>query len=136
VTDPLEQPSTGARRGGVIASGIGVVALVATVAVFLAGGRPYGVNIGGGLLYLLGLGAGLTGTVTLWMAWSDRDERWTAVQQRRGLTATALALLLVCACAVVSLGNVADGGVQLALIAVTAVVLAVAVLLSRPPTGR
>jgi hypothetical protein len=136
VTDPLEQPSAGARRGGLIASGVGVVALVAAVAVFLAGGTPYGVNIGGGLLYLLGLGAALTGTVMLWMAWTDRDERWTPVQQRRGLAATALALLLVCACAVVSLGDVADGGVQLVLMAATAAVLAVAVLLARPPGGR
>ena len=115
-----------------IASGIGAVALGAAVALFLAGGKPYGVNIGGGLLYLLGLGAALTGTVMLWMAWTDDDSRWAPGEQRRGLTATALALLLVCACVVVSLGNVADGGLQLALIAVTAVVLAVAVLLSRP----
>ena len=118
MTDPVDDAAAGTRRTGTVAAGLGAVALLAAAAVFWAGGRPYGVNIGGGLLYLLGLLAGLTGTVLLWMSWS-----------RRGLT--GLALLLVCACPVVTIGAVAAGVAQLALMAVTGVVLAVAALLAR-----
>jgi hypothetical protein len=139
VTDPPDPPPSpadpAARRGGLVAGTLGVVALAAAVVVFLAGGAPYGVNIGGGVLYLVGLGAALTGSVLLWMSWTDPDAGWAPRRSRRGLATTALALLLTCACVVVSLGRVAGGGVQLALIAVTAVVLAAAVLLARVPGG-
>jgi hypothetical protein len=139
VTDPLDPPpgpvDPAARRGGLVAGAFGVVALAAAVVVFLAGGTPYGVNIGGGALYLVGLGAALTGSVLLWLGWTDEDAGWPTRQSRRGLATTMLAMLLTCACVVVSLGRVASGGVQLALIAVTAVVLAVAVLLARAPAG-
>jgi hypothetical protein len=118
VTDPVDDAGAGTRRTAMVAAGVGAVALLAAAVVFWAGGRPYGVNIGGGLLYLLGLLAGLIGTVLLWMSWS-----------RRGLT--GLALVLVCACPVVTIGGVADGAAQLVLMAVTGVVLAVAALLAR-----
>jgi hypothetical protein len=139
VTDPLDPAPApadpAARRGGLVAGTLGVVALAAAVVVFLLGGDPYGVNIGGGVLYLVGLGAALTATVMLWMSWVDPDAGWPPRQSRRGLATTALALLLTCACVVVSLGRVAPGDVQLALIAVTAVVLAAAVYLARSPAG-
>src|SRR3954469_13947394 len=110
--------TAGTRTTGRIGCAIGAAALLAAGVVFWAGGPPYGVNIGGGALYLLGLLAGLIGTVLLWMSWP-----------RRGLT--GLALLLVCACPVVTIGAVAGGVAQLVLMAVTGVVLAVAALLAR-----
>jgi hypothetical protein len=118
VTDPVDETAASTRRTGVVAAAVGAVALLAAAVVFRAGGPPYGVNIGGAVLYLLGLLAGLIGTVLLWMSWS-----------RRGLT--GLALVLVCACPVVTIGGVADGAAQLVLMAVTGVVLAVAALLAR-----
>jgi hypothetical protein len=121
MTDPpadAPRDEVGGRAAGRIAAGIGAVALLAAAVVFWAGGRPYGVNIGAGALYLLGLLAGLIGTVLLWMSWS-----------RRGITGAAL--LLVCACPVITIAGVADGAAQLVLMAVTAVVLAAAALLAR-----
>jgi hypothetical protein len=118
MTDPVNDAAPGTRRAGAVTAALGAVALVGAVVLFRAGGPPYGVNIGGGGLYLLGLLAGLIGTVLLWMSWS-----------RRGLT--GLALVLVCACPVVTIGGVADGAAQLVLMAVTGVVLAVAALLAR-----
>jgi hypothetical protein len=118
VTDPGDDAAAGTRRVGVVAAGIGAVALLAAVVVFRAGGRPYGVNIGGGALYLLGLLAGLIGSVLLWMGWSGR-------------AVTGTALVLVCACPVITIGDVAGGDVQLVLMAVTAVVLATAAVLAR-----
>jgi hypothetical protein len=116
--DATHDGTAGANTTGRIAAGIGAVALLAAAAVFWAGGRPYGANIGAGALYLLGQLAGLTGTVLLWMSWS-----------RRGLT--GVALLLVCACPVITIAGVADGAAQLVLLTVTAVVLAAAALLAR-----
>src|SRR4051794_41581545 len=116
MTDPpadAPRDEVGARAAGRIAAGIGAVALLAAAVVFWAGGPPYGVNIGGGALYLLGLLAGLIGTVLLWMSWP-----------RRGLT--GLALVLVCACPVVTVGAVAGGGAQLGLMALRGGVLAAA----------
>ena len=120
MTDPVDSPQAGTRRTATVACGVAAVALLAAAVVFWAGGRPYGTNIGGGALYLLGLLAGLIGTVLLWMSWS-----------RRSLT--GVALLLVCACPVVTLAGVADGAAQLVLMAVTAVVLAAAALLAPRP---
>ena len=118
MADPVDSSAAGTRRTGAVASGVGAVTLLAAVVVFWVGGRPYGVNIGGGALYLLGLLAGLTGTVLLWMSWSRR-------------AVTGVALLLVCACPVITIAGVADGAAQLVLMAVTAVVLAAAALLAR-----
>jgi hypothetical protein len=130
VTDPLDPPADpAARRGGIVAGALGVAALAVAVVVFLAGG---GVLLGGAVL-LVGLGAALTASVLLWIAWTDEDAGWTPRRSGRGLAATTLALLLTCACVVVALGRLASSGVQLALISGTAVVLAVAVLLARPP---
>src|SRR4051794_22021702 len=110
--------TAGARTTGRIACTIGAAALLAAAVVFRAGGRPYGVNIGGGALYLLGLLAGLIGTVLLWMS-----------RPRRPVT--GVALLLVCACPVLTISAVADGAAQLVLMVVSAVVLAAAALLAR-----
>jgi hypothetical protein len=118
VTDPVDSSAAGTRRTAAVACGAGAVALPAAAVVFWAGGRPYGANIGAGALYLLGLLAGLTGTVLLWMSWSRR-------------AVTGVALLLVCACPVITIGGVADGAAQLVLLTVTAIVLAAAALLAR-----
>ena len=117
-TGASRDEEVGARTAGRIAAGIGAVALLAAAVVFWAGGRPYGANIGAGALYLLGLLAGLTGTVLLWMSWTRR-------------AVTGMALLLVCACPVITIAGVADGAAQLVLLTVTAVVLAAAALLPR-----
>jgi|SRR3954469_22468308 hypothetical protein len=116
--DATRDGTAGARTTGRIGCAIGAAALVAAAAVFWAGGRPYGANIGAGALYLLGLLAGLTGTVLLWMSWSRR-------------AVTGVALLLVCACPVITIGGVAGGAAQLVLLTVTAVVLAAAAVLAR-----
>jgi hypothetical protein len=116
MTDPLEDAAPGTRRAGMVTAGVGAVALLSAVVVFWVGGPPYGANIGGGLLYLTGLLAGLTGTVLLWMG-----------RPQRALTGTALAL--VCACPVVTIGDVASGNAQLVLMA--AIALAAAALLAR-----
>jgi hypothetical protein len=118
MADPVDEAAPGTRRAGVVAVVLGAVALLAAVVVFRAGGPPYGVNIGGGGLYLLGLLAGLTGTVLLWMSWTRR-------------AVTGVALVLVCACPVLSMSNVIGGDMQLVLMAVTAVVLAAAGVLAR-----
>jgi hypothetical protein len=118
MTDPVDDAAPGTRRVGAVAAALGAVALVGAVVLFRAGGPPYGVNIGGGGLYLLGLLAGLIGTVLLWMG-SSRH------------AVTGVALVLVCACPVLSISNVVTGDVQLVLMAVTAVALAAAALLSR-----
>ncbi|NYJ08042.1 hypothetical protein [Petropleomorpha daqingensis] len=117
MTDP-EESTAGARRTGTVACEVGAVALLAAAVVFWAGGRPYGVNIGGGGLYLLGLLAGLIGTVLLWMSSSRR-------------AVTGVALLLLCACPVITISDIADGAAQLVLMAIAAVVLAAAALLAR-----
>jgi hypothetical protein len=123
VSEPQQQTaSPGARRAGTAASALGAAALLAAAVLYWTAGPPYGVHIGAGALYLLGLFAGLCGTVLLWMG---------RAPGRPGLGWTTAALLLVTVCGVVSLAHVASGGTQIALMAVTAVVLAVAALVAR-----
>ncbi|MGY1616603.1 hypothetical protein ACI797_07615 [Geodermatophilus sp. SYSU D00691] len=126
--DRGDDPGAGAglRRAGVAVCLAAALLLLAAVTVFLAGGRPYGVNIGGGALYLLGVLVGLVGTVLLWTAAIDRP-----AGARRGFGLTVAALVLVCACPVLSLGDVLAGQLQLVLITLTAVVLAAAALVAR-----
>jgi len=124
-TTPPEPPAP--RSAAVVAGGIGVLALVAALVVYLAGGRPYGQNVAGGVLYVLGLAAALIAGVLLWMSWSP--EAPASGRRPLGLATTAAALLLTSASGVVSLSHVASGAVQLGLMAATAAVLAVAVVL-------
>jgi drug/metabolite transporter (DMT)-like permease len=98
------------------------------------GGPPYGVNIGAGALYLLGLLAGLIAAVMLWVTWAEVRPSASPGRWRWGVGTTAAALVGVSACTVISLAHVAGGTAQLVLIAVTAAVLAAAVLL--PPSSR
>src|SRR3954453_15815093 len=116
--DATHDGTAGARTTGRIGCAIGAAALLAAVVAFWAGGPPYGVDIGGGALYLLGLLAGLTGTVLLWMGSSRRAP-------------TGGALLLVWVCPGLPIGDVVGGDVQLVLMTVTAVALAVAAPLAR-----
>jgi hypothetical protein len=108
-----------------VVGGLGVIALAAAVAVYLAGGPPYGLNIGGGILYVFGLAMALTASVLLWMVWSPEDptsrRRWIA------MAATTAALVLTSVTGIVTVSHVARGPVQLVLMGATAVVLAVAV---------
>jgi hypothetical protein len=122
-TAPPEPPAP--RTAALIAGGTGVAALAAALVVYLVGGRPYGQNVGGGILYVLGLAAALTASVLLWLAWSPENP--ASGRRPLGLAGTALALLLTSASGVVSLSHVASGAVQLGLMGATAAVLAVAV---------
>jgi hypothetical protein len=118
MSDPVDEAAPGTQRAGAVTAGVGALALLAAVVAFSTAGPPYGVNIGGGALYLLGLFAGLIGTVLLWMGCSRRAP-------------TGVALLLVCVCPVLTIGDVVSGDAQLVLMAVTAVALATAALLAR-----
>jgi hypothetical protein len=123
VTEPQQETaSPGARRAGTAASALGAAALLAAAVLYWSAGPPHGVNVGAGGLYLLGLFAGLCGGVLLWMG---------RAPGRPGLGWTTAALLLVSVCGVVSLSHVTGGGVQVVLMAVTAVVLAGAALVAR-----
>jgi hypothetical protein len=130
--DPLSPDDTAAAEGSqvprsaVVSCGVAVVALVAAVVVFATAGPPYARNIAGGVLYLAGLLAGLIGGVLLWMAWAEFRERVSPGRLRLGVTTASAALVLVCACAVVTLSKVASGTAQLWLIGATAAVLLVA----------
>jgi hypothetical protein len=104
------------------ASALGAAALLVAALLFWAGGPPYGTHVGAAVLYLVGLFAGLCGTVLLWMG---------RAPGRPGLGWTTAALLLVSACGVVSLSRVVSGATQVVLMAVTAVVLAGAALVAR-----
>jgi hypothetical protein len=125
--------ASGVRRGARLFGGGAVVALVAAVVLYAVAGPPYGVNIGAGALYLLGLLAGLIAGVLLWLTWAELRPSAAPVRWRWGVGTAAAALVAVSACTVVSLAHVAGGTAQLVLIAVTAVVLAAAVLL--PPSS-
>jgi hypothetical protein len=129
VSEPTSRAVPAVRRAGRLTGAVGVVALLAALVAFLAGGSPYATDVVGVVLYVLGLAAGLFAGVLLWASWTEGGPP-TGPQARRGVGAAAVALLLVCACGVVSLGGVAPGPVQLVLIGVTAVVLAAAVLVA------
>jgi hypothetical protein len=124
-TAPPEPPAP--RTAALLAGAIGVLALAAALGVYLVGGRPYGQNVGGGILYVLGLAAALTASVLLWMAWSPVPPG--SAPRPLGLAGTTLALLLTSASGVVSLSHVAGGAVELGLMGATAAVLAIAVAL-------
>ena len=133
MTEPLDDADTDespglARTGRLTGLGGALLLLVAAVA-FWAGGAPYGRNTVAAVVYAAGLLVGLVAAVLLYMSWTQRTPR--APEAGRGIAAALTALLLVCACAVIALGNAASGGVQIVLMAVTAVVLAVAALLAR-----
>jgi hypothetical protein len=123
-TAPPEPPAP--RTAALTVGGVGAVALVAALLVFLVGGRPYGQNVGGAVLYVLGLAAGLTASVLLWMTWSAEDPG--SGRRPRGFATTAAALLLTSASGVVSLSHVANGATQLGLMGATATALASAVV--------
>jgi hypothetical protein len=78
---------------------------------------------------VVGLAVGLFAGVLLWASWTEGGPP-SGPRARRGVTAAAVATLLVCATGIISLGQVAPGAVQLVLIAVTAVALAAAVLVA------
>lgn len=124
--DGAAPSAPGAGRAASVSGAIGVVALVAAVVVFLVGGPPYGVDIGGGLLYLLGLLASLVAGVLLWLVWAEPGARSSA-RRPAGIATASGALGLTCASVVVSLSHVASAAVQFGLMIATAVVLAVAV---------
>lgn len=116
------------HRSAAVSCGIAVVALVAAVVVFATAGPPYAQNVAGGVLYLVGLLAGLIAGVLLWLDWAELREDVPPGRLRWGVTTAAASLVLVCACAVVTLSKVASGTAQLGLISATALVLAIAVV--------
>jgi hypothetical protein len=124
--DGAAASAAGASRAASVSGAIGVVALVAAVVLYLAAGPPYGVNIGAGVLYLLGLLAALVAGVLLWLVWAEPGTRGSA-RRPAGIATASGALGLTCASVVVSLSHVASAAVQFGLILATAVVLAVAV---------
>jgi hypothetical protein len=121
--DTAAQDGSQVPRSAVVSCGVAVVALVAAVVVFATAGSPYASNVAGGVLYLVGLLAGLIGGVLLWMAWAEFRERVSPGRLRWGVMTASASLLLVCACAVVTLSKVAGGTAQLWLIGATAAVL-------------
>jgi peptidoglycan/LPS O-acetylase OafA/YrhL len=128
LTEPAAEDGTGARRAGALSGGAAAVLLVAAVVAFLAGGHPYATDVAGVVLYVLGLAAGLCASVLLWVAAGTTTP---GPRRSRALGAAAVALLLVCASGVLSLGRAASGGAQLVLAVVTAAALAAAVVLGR-----
>ena len=64
----------------------------------------------------------------LWLAWSELREDVPPGRLRWGVSTATAALLLVCACAVVTLSKVAGGTAQLWLIGATALVLLLALV--------
>jgi hypothetical protein len=125
--DDLAAPAGSAvRRSALISCGLGAVALVAAVVVFAVAGPPYAQNLTGGALYLVGLLAGLVGGVVLWIAWAEVRESVSPGRLRWGVATATASVVLVSACAVVTLSKVASGTAQLALIGATALVLLVA----------
>ena len=126
-------PPPAPRTAALVAGGIAAVALAAAFGLYLAAGQPYGLNIGGGILYVLGLAAALIASVLLWMTWSPEPP--TSRRRPLGLATTALALLFTSATGVVTVSHVARGPVQLVLIGATAVILAVAVAVAVTARG-
>ena len=129
MTEPSSRAVPAVRRAGRLTGAVGAVALLAALVAFLVAGPPYATDVVGVVLYVAGLAAGLFAGVLLWASWTEGGPP-SGPQGRRGVAAAAVALLLVCACGVVSLGQVAPGAVQLVLMAVTAVALGAAVLVA------
>lgn len=117
VADPRVQ------RSAVVSCAIAVVALAAAVVVFAAAGSPYAQNLAGAVLYVVGLFAGLVGGVVLWPAWAGLRDSVTPGRLRWGVVTATASVVLVSACAVVTLSKVASGAAQLWLIGGTALVL-------------
>lgn len=107
--------------------GVAAVALVAAVVLFATTGPPYGLNIGAGALYVVGLLAGLIGAVLLWLAWAELRADVSPGRLRWGVTTAMGSLVLVCACPVMTIANVISGNAQLGLMSAAALVLVVAV---------
>lgn len=114
------------RRSALAFCGTAVVALAAAIVVFATAGPPYASNVAGGVLYLVGLLAGLIGAVVLWPAWAEVREDVRPGRLRFGVATAAASLVLVSACAVVTLSKVAGGTAQLWLIGATAAVVLLA----------
>jgi hypothetical protein len=127
VTEPTSSTVPAVRRAGRLTGAVAAVALAAAIVAFLVQGAPYGTDVAGVVLYVAGLGVGLVAGVLLWASWTEGGLP-AGPRPRRGVTAAAVAVLLVCACGVVSLGGAAPGSVQLVLMGITAAALAVAVL--------
>lgn len=132
--EPGDDGAAAVRRPAVVSGAIGVVALVAALVTYLVVGPPYGQDVAAAVLYLLGLLAALVSSVLLWMVWGAPENRFSP-RRPVGTASAALALLLTCACVVVSLGRAGGAGVQLTLMGATALVLAAAVgtLRTAPP---
>lgn len=124
--DGAPAPGSSVRRSALAFCGVAVVALAAAIVVFATAGPPYASNVAGGVLYLVGLLAGLIGAVVLWLAWAEVREDVRPGRLRWGVTTATASLVLVSACAVVTLSKVASGVAQLWLIGATAAVLLVA----------
>ena len=133
MTEPLDDADTdespGLARAGVVSGLAGALLLLVAAVAFWAGGPPYAQHTVAAVVYAAGLLAGLVAAVLVYMSWTHRTPR--PPEAARGIPVALTALVLVCACAVIALGNAAPGGVQIVLMAVTAVVLAVAALLAR-----
>jgi hypothetical protein len=126
-SDDLAAPRSSVRRSALVAGGLSIVALVAAVITFAVVGPPYATDVVAGVLYLVGLLAGLIAGVLLWLTWAEMREDVTPERLRWGVMTATASLVLVSACAVVTLSKVASGGTQLWLIGATAFVTAVAV---------
>jgi hypothetical protein len=127
VSEPTSSAVPTIRRAGRWTGVVAAVALLAALVAFLVGGPPYATDVVGIVLYVAGLGTGLFAGVLLWASWTEGGPPSTQLA-RRGVATAAVALLLVCACGVVSLGDAAPGTVQLLLMALTALSLVTAVL--------
>lgn len=124
--DGASATGSSVRRSALAFCTVAVVALGAAIVVFATSGPPYASNVAGGVLYLVGLLAGLIGAVVLWLAWAEVREDVRPARLRWGMATATTSLVLVSACAVVTLSKVAGGNAQLWLIGATAAVLLLA----------
>jgi hypothetical protein len=106
---------SGTRTAGAVSDALAAVALLVAAVVFWVAGAPYDQDLLGVLLYPAGLLLGVIGSVLLWMA---------AGGPGRALVLPAAGLALCFLATVLSLGRAVPGSVQVALMAVTGVVLA------------
>ena len=127
MSEPTSPAVPAVRRAGRWTGALAAVALLAGLVAFLLGGPPYATDVVGIVLYVVGLAAGLVAGVLLWASWTEGGPPGSP-SARRGIATAAIAVLLVCVSGVVSLGSVASGTVQLALMGLTASALATAVL--------